>query len=42
MWPDVTVVAYFDLDWVQDPEFHKSVTSYFTLIVFEVTFWMSH
>jgi len=36
-----SVVTHSDLNWAQDSESHKSVTSYFTLIAHEVTFWMS-
>jgi len=38
----LTVVAHSDLNWAQDLEFHKSVTSYFILLAHEVTFWLSH
>ena len=33
-----SVVVYSDSDWVQDPESCKSMTSYFTLITYEVIF----
>ena len=32
-----SVVAYSNLDWAQDSELYKSVTSYFILIACEVT-----
>jgi len=37
-----SIIAHSDSDWTQDPESHKSVTGYFTLIAHRVTFWMSH
>ena len=37
-----SVIVHSDLDWAQDPELHKSVTGYFTLIAHRVTSWMSH
>jgi len=33
-----SVIAHSDSDWAQDPELHKSVTDYFTLMAYEVTF----
>ena len=36
-----SIVAHSNSDWVQDPELHKSVTDYFTLMVQGVIFWMS-
>ena len=36
-----SVVAHFDSDQAQDLESHKSMTSYFTLIAYEVTSQMS-
>ena len=33
-----SVITHSDLDWAQDSESHKSVTSYFTLMAHEVTF----
>jgi len=36
-----SVVVYSDSDWTQDPESHKSMTSYFILIAYGVTSWIS-
>jgi len=36
-----SIVAHSNSDWVQDPELHKSVTDYFTLMAQGVIFWMS-
>jgi len=36
------VVAYFNLDWAQDSESYKSITGYFTLMAYGITFWISH
>ena len=33
-----SVIAHSDSDWIQDPESHKSVTGYFILITYKVTF----
>ena len=38
----LTVVAHLDLNWAQDLKFYKSVTSYFILLAYGVTFWLSH
>ena len=35
------VLAYSNSDWAQNPELHKSMTGYFTLMTCGVTFWMS-
>ena len=32
-----SVIAHSDLDWTQDPESHKSITGYFTLMTHGVT-----
>ena len=37
-----SIIAYSNLDWAQDPELHKFMTGYFTLMAQEVTFWMSY
>ena len=33
-----SVIAHSDSDWIQDSESHKSVTGYFILITYKVTF----
>jgi len=38
---NMSIVAYSDSDWIQDPESYKSITGYFTLIACGVIFWMS-
>jgi len=37
-----SVVAHSNSDWAQDPESCKSVTSYFNLMTYGVTSWMSY
>ena len=36
-----SVMIYSDLDWAEDPESCRYITSYFTLIAHGVIFWMS-
>ena len=36
------LVAYSNSDWGQDYEYHKSTTSYFTMLAQGITSWLSH
>ena len=36
------IVAHSNSDWAQDPESCKSMTGYFTLIVYGVISWMNY